>query len=221
MMEPETIDDTSRTDAYAAGRRRALQAREMWKPVLAGAVASLAISAAIWAVLPRFEVRDVVVPRVTYKDAEVPRLVPHDVQVDHVIPHNVPIEIPVPRIVEAERSIPRETPSASAIAPRSSVERHFEASPEWRGAVIRGRIIRAAPPNGMLIDTENGEAPFYPARAGAAGPEIDSTMLDDITGLEGRLAICRQIPNKTYICVSLAPDGREAVIPQRPIGEPL
>jgi hypothetical protein len=230
-MTDET-PDWSRVDSFMAARRRAMILHASWRPLLAGAAGAGAMILCAFAgaylagptlkskivEIPVLDVmhQPIIVPEVTMKPLTVPDIT--------VTTH--PIDIPIPRVVEAARPISRETPPTSpALAPRNPTERHFEAGRVWKGAIIRGRILREAPPNGFVLATDAGEAPFYPARAGSDGapPEVDPTKRDDITGLEGRLALCRETPSKTYLCVSLSPSGAEELIPQRPmpVGEPL
>jgi hypothetical protein len=144
VIEDPDVHDLSRLDAFLASRRRATVLHALWRPVLAGAVASLAVSAAIAVVLPRFATREVVVDHVVTHDVavDVPRITLRDVPVDHVIQH--PVDIDVPRVVVA----PPPTEDA------------FVASPEYRTAELSGRI--AGPdPNGFRFD--DGRS-FYPAR---------------------------------------------------------
>jgi hypothetical protein len=196
----------------------------MWKPLAAGACGAalvvLAAAAGAYAIVPTFRPKVVEIPvlDVTHQPVVVPEVTMKPVTVPDISTY--PVEIPVPRVVEAEHPVSRET--APALTPRSPAESRFEASPEWKGAVVRGRILRPALPNGMVLATEAGEQSFYPARTGPKGPEPDPTKRDDITGLEGRLAVCREAPTLLYICVSLGPGGEE-VIPQLPVlaGEPL
>lgn len=210
----EFRDDVSRLDAFLASRRRATVLHALWKPVLAGAVASLAVSAAIWAVLPKFEVREVVVDRVVPHDVVVDHVVPHDVQVDHVVPREVEIEIP--RVTAPTPPAP--VTSMAPDAPRTPVERRVEENdPHWREAVVRGRILRVAPPNGFVLATAKGEVPFYPARLGQDGqPQYDPSMKDDVSGLLGLLGLCRKTSAGLYACFAVKRDGTEVVIPEKP-----
>jgi hypothetical protein len=168
-------------------------------------------------VLPRFEVREVVVDHVVQHETplEVPKISMRPVEVPEITTHSV--DIPIPRFVSPAPE------TSAATAPRTPEERRFEQGAAWKGAIVRGRIQRDAPPNGFVLATESGEQSFYPAKPGPKGPEMDPTRRDDLTGLLGRLAVCRETQLKTYICVSLAPGGGEVIIPQRPmpVGEPL
>jgi hypothetical protein len=204
MSAMDEIDDTSRTDAYAASRRRIGLLHASWRPMLAGALASLAVSAAIWAVLPRFEVREVVVDRV----------VQHDVSVDHVIPRDVPIDIPIPRIAPA-------APETSSTAPRTPTERRFEAGKDWQdpSVVVRGRILRQDG-RGFVLATDEGEQSFYPARIGPDGrPMANLAVKSFITPFLGDLCFCSRLPAGTFHCVALHA-GVETEIRQVPIAGP-
>jgi hypothetical protein len=197
----EFHDDTSRLDAFLKARQRAAMLHAAWRPILAGALASLAVSAAIFAVLPRFSVRDVEVPRVTFKDADIPHIVPKDVEVDHVIPKSVEIEIP--RLVA-----PRETPAPTT--PEA-----FAASPEYKSAEISG-IIAGPYKNGFRL--ENGGV-FTPAHLINGHPEEVQDVYDDITGLIGQPAYCSPLPSGLYACRAWRPGTGVVNIPVRPIGK--
>jgi hypothetical protein len=195
----DEIHDTSRLDAFLASRRRATVLHALWRPMLAGAAASLAVSAAIWAVLPRFEVRNVEVPRISYRDAEVPHIVTRDVTLNNPVPHDVPIDIP--RIVTA---------------PRSAEE--FEASPAFRDAGVHGRF--AGPDrNGFRLDS--GQT-FYPARLVNGQPELATDAKDDVSRLAiGDPIYCAPtVPAGLYNCHAFH-RGRIEEIAVLPTGRPL
>jgi hypothetical protein len=201
-MDP--IEDYSRVDAYAAGRRRALQARELWKPIVAGSLASLAVSAAIWVILPKVSYREIAieVPKVTYKNVTVPAV--------EVTTHSV--DIPIPRAV----------PETSAATPRTPAERRFEDGKDWKdpSVVVRGRILREQG-TGFVIAAESGEVLFSPARIGPDGrPQADPTMRDDVAAFLGSLCVCSRMPVGVYHCVALSPAGGETEIRQVPVGKP-
>jgi hypothetical protein len=203
----DEVHDTSRVDNFLAARNRAMLWHAAWRPMLAGAVSASLIIAAVWVATPHFTVRDVDVPRIIYRDAEVPHIVTRDVAINNLVPHDVPIEIP--RIVVA-------TP-----APTTPEERSFVATPGWKGAVVRGRIL-GPDGNGFVMQTDDGEKSFYPAKVGADGKiKPNPTMKDVVTASIGALAYCRQTPTNAYACTALGRDGQEVEIPQVPIGEPL
>jgi hypothetical protein len=109
----------------------------------------------------------------------------------------------------------------SAPAPRSPEERSFESTPGWKGAVVRGRIVRPDA-NGFVLLTDAGETGFYPVKLGANGKiEPDFSVRDVVDSVIGALARCNQLPIGTYACTALGHDGREALIPEIPIGAPL
>jgi hypothetical protein len=120
------------------------------------------------------------------------------------------VDIPIPRFVPA-------APEASATAPRTPTERRFEQSEEWKGAIIKGRILREQPPNGFVVGADAGEIPFFPAKLGPNGPEPNPSMKDDMTGLIGLLGLCRKTPVNLFECVAVGKDGTETVIPQTPM----
>ena len=128
----------------AVGAGRGDDERGLEKPMLAGAVASLAVSAAVWVVLPKFSTREVVADHVILRDVTADHVVPRDVPVDHVVPHETVIEIP--RIVMTR-------PEPSPLA-RTPDERRFSASDDWTKADVRGRILRTNK-NGFDLATED------------------------------------------------------------------
>jgi hypothetical protein len=207
MSEDPVIQDLSRVDAYAASRRRVAVFNASWKPALAGAAASLAVSAAIWAVLPKFSVREVVVDHVVQKDVTVDHITPHDVVINNVIPHDVVVDIP--RII---------TPSPLA---RGPAEESFTSTEDWRGADVRGRIEREQAGGFVLATEDRGEQLFRPARITPDGKvEPNTAVKDDVAGLIGDLAYCRPTPPGIFLCVALHA-GKEVVIPQVPLGKSL
>ena len=71
MTDEPDVHDYGRMDAFARSRQRVALLSASWRPMLAGAVASLAVSAAIWVVLPKVTYHDIEVPRISY--APVPK----------------------------------------------------------------------------------------------------------------------------------------------------
>ena len=208
----DEITDRSRVDAYAATRRRAMLAHSLWRPLLAGAAGAALVIIAVALAAPRFAFREMEVPRITYRETEVPRITTREVQVDRLIPHDV--EIAVPRLVEPAPA----TPSPLARTPQ---EEGFTTTPAWRGAIVKGRILRADG-LGFVMQTDEGEKSFFPARVGVDGKiEPNPSMRDDVRQALGHLAYCRQTPTTAYQCTALGRDGREVEIPQIPIGDPL
>jgi hypothetical protein len=208
-MSDDPIIDTSHVDRYLRSRHRVEVMTAMWRPMAAGALGSLAVTAAVavavWALAPRFEYRTVEIPKVSYAPVEVPRVTMRDVTVNNLVPHDLPVEIP--RIVE---------PLA-----RTERERAFASSPEWSAADVRGRILREDR-NGFILATDEGEKPFYPAKIGVGGKvEFDPSLKDVVTPFLGSLAFCRPTPIGVYQCTALAHDGREVAIPEVPIEAPL
>ena len=206
MTDEPGVHDFSRLDAHMASVRRTALLKASWRPALAGAIGAALVVAAVWVTLPKVSYREIEVPRVTMRDVTVPNIVQKDVQVDHVVPKDV--EIDIPRIV------------ATTPAPRSPEERAFVGTEGWRAAVIRGRIVREDR-NGFVLLTDEGEKPFYPAKTGADGKiEVDASVKDGVAPFIDSLGYCLPLPVGTYECKALH-NGREAVIPQVPVGAPL
>jgi hypothetical protein len=119
--EMDQIEDTRRVDAYAAARRRTMLAREMWKPMAAGAAGAalvvLAAYAGAYMAIPTFKSKIVEIPvlDVTHTPVTVP-----DISM-------MPVDIPVPRVTAA---LPPKTP-----------ERKFVERPDFRSAPYHGRIF--------------------------------------------------------------------------------
>lgn len=188
--------------------------------------------------VPSIAMKPVEIPNIELKPHDVPfdRFVPRDVPFDRFVPHEVPFEIAVPRIVEAAPASPLAAtpvePQALAgmgtstgvetltAAPRSPEERAFVGTGEWRDAVVRGRIARADK-NGFVVATDTGEEfGFWPARLNAVGKlELNPSQKDQVEGLLDDLVRCNRQPNRTYRCFALH-DGREVLVPQKPIGRP-
>ena len=107
------------------------------------------------------------------------------------------------------------------LAPRTSEERTFEGGEAWRGADVRGRILRANR-NGFDMMTDEGEQSYFPAMIGADGKaEADESRKYVVDGLLNDLAVCRPSSSGLFQCVALKA-GREVVIPEVPIrrGQP-
>jgi hypothetical protein len=218
-MSGEPIIDTSRVDAYARSRHRVEVYNSAWRPALAGAAGATAIIGAVvvgvWVATPRFTYREIEVPRIVQKDVEVPQVTMKPVDVPTITLK--PIEIPVPHVVEAPPKAPE---ALSSAAPRDDVERRWEKSPGWAGAVVKGRV-EGPTGNGFFLRLPDGsQRPFYPVRIDQNG-EPDPTVRDDVSAAIGRLAECRQVPNTSYTCVSLGRDGSETIIPVVPVGDSL
>jgi hypothetical protein len=190
----DEVHDTSRVDNFLAARNRAMLWHAAWRPLLAGAVGASLIIAAVWVATPRFTTREVVVDHV----------IPKDVTVNNLVPH--PVEVEIPHIVIA-------APTAEARTPE---ERRFVGTEAWRGADVRGRILRPDG-NGFVLATDAGEQSFFPARISAGGKlETDESMKDVVSGLLNDLAYCRPSQSGLYQCVALH-EGRETPIPEIPI----
>ena len=189
MTDDPGVHDFSRLDAHLASVRRTALLNASWRPALAGAVASLAVSAAIWVVLPKFSTREVVADHVILRDVTADHVVPRDVEVDKVIPHDVVIDIP--RIAA--------TPA----------EKRFLESPEFADAPAeyKGRIIPSRSP-GVLSFAEGGDyVPTQPGMVADAAPYI------------GDFGACAPIPGneKHFHCVALH-SGVVVPVRQKPLG---
>ena len=170
----------------------------VWRPLLAGAAGAALVIGAVAIAQPRFTTREVIVDHV----------VSRDVTINNLIPDDIPIEIP--RIV------------ATTPAPTTPEERSFVATPSWKGAVVRGRIERAQGNGFLMMLADGSETSFSPVKVAPGGKiEPDPSLKDDVSNAIGALARCNQLPIGTYACVALGHDGREAVIPEIPIGSPL
>jgi hypothetical protein len=194
-LSDDPLIDRSLVDNYLRSRHRVEVLNAAWKPALAGAAGAAAIIGAVvvgvWLATPRFSYRDIEIPRIVTKDLETPRA-----------------------------AISPRAPSPSP-EPRTPEERAFVGSPEWKGAVVRGRILRPER-NGFALMTADGEQSFFPARIGPGGKvENDLSVVDEVDDLLGDLALCRKLPNATYRCAALTPGGGEVPIPVRPVGQPL
>jgi hypothetical protein len=202
----EEVHDTSHLDRYLQTRQRVSLLNASWRPMLAGAVGAALVIGAVWVATPHFTTREV----------EIEHLVQHDVPFDNHVPQDKPFDNYIPRVI-ALPPIAANPPSPLSDAPRSPAEHKFKDSPEWRGADVRGRIVRADQ-NGFVLATEDGgETGFYPARLGADGkPERNESMTDVVDPYLSDLAYCRPSENGTYLCVALH-GGREVPIPQVPI----
>jgi hypothetical protein len=75
------------------------------------------------------------------------------------------------------------------------------------------------PPNGFVLATESGDAPFYPGKLGPSGPETNPAMKDEVDAFIGLLGLCRKTPTGLFECVAVKRDGSEVVIPQPPMLE--
>ncbi len=112
----------------------------------------------------------------------------------------------------------RAAPTTEARTPE---EWRFVGSEAWRGADVRGRILRPMG-NGFVMLTDEDEKSFAPVKVGLDGKiENDPSLKDDVSAAIGSLAFCRPVPPGVYRCTSSGRDGREAVIPEIPIGAPL
>jgi hypothetical protein len=154
--------------------------------MLAGAVGAGLVIACVALASPRF----------AYQVVEIPRIVTRDLSVNNPIPRDKPFDVPVPRLVPA-------SPEAASPLARNPAERRFVETPEWKGAIVRGRILREDG-NGFDLATEDGgETSFYPARLNAVGKvEDDEGMKDVVAPYLNDLAACRPMPTGVYICIA-------------------
>jgi hypothetical protein len=189
-----------------AARRRAMLLHASWRPLLAGALGAGLVIGAVALAMPRFAYREVEIPRVILRDTVVPNILSKDVTVPNIVTKDV--EIAIPRLA---------SPSPLAKTPKE----RFTGMEEWRDADARGRILREDR-NGFVLQTDEGEKAFYPAKIGANGKvEPNTAAKDVVAGLIGALAFCRPMPPGVFECIALRHDGTEVVIKQVPVGEPL
>ena len=190
-MSDEPIVDTSNVTEYLRSRRRVAVMNSMWRPVLAGAVASLAVSAAVWIVLPKFSVREVVVDRVVQRDVTADHVIPRDVEINNPVPHEVPIEIP------------------QIVLTRSPQESAFANSRDFADAPMRGRIVPSRGERSLSFDDDHDYVPTNPRMAADAAPFV------------GDLGFCSKIPGdeEHFHCVALH-GGKIVPVRQRPVGRP-
>lgn len=139
----DEIHDMSRLDAYMRARRRVAFLHAVWRPMLAGAAGAALVIGAIWVVLPKISVREVVVDHVVERDAPVDHVVQRDVPVDHVVPRDVSVpnivshDVTVPNVVQRDVQIdvPRVVPhdvQVDHVVPRDveiAIPRVVEAAP--------------------------------------------------------------------------------------------
>ena len=200
MTDDPGVHDFSRLDAHLASTRRTAFLHSVWRPLLAGAAGAALVIAAVYVTLPKFSVREVVADHVVVHDVPFTNHIPQDKPFDNYVPHEV--QEPVA--------------AAAPLVPRTSEERTLEGSDAWKGADVRGRILRPDR-NGFVLAGEAGEQSFYPARLGADGkPEADEGMKDVVSGLLNDLAFCRPSPSGLYQCFALHA-GRSVVIPEIPV----
>jgi hypothetical protein len=183
MTDSPELHDFSRLDAHMAARRRATVLHSLWRPLLAGAVASLAVSAAIFVVLPKVSYREIEVPKVSYVPTEVPRIEMKDLEVQHIVPRDVVIEIP--KIV-------------------TKAEHDFISRPEFETAQFKGRLVYD--PDG-LIKFDSG-AVFVPVKYDpVSGHQIQDFDAEYVTApYLGDWAFCNAIPASENLFKCLAVD---------------
>ena len=162
--------DFSRLDAYARTRQKIalpkceLETDARRLPVGAGRVIACVAQAS---------------PRFAYQVVEIPRIVTRDLSVNNPIPRDKPFDVPVPASLEA----------ASPLA-HNPAERRFVETPEWKGAIVRGRILREDG-NGFDLATEDGgQTSFYPARLNAVGKVEDDEGMKDVVAPHSERPCC-------------------------------
>jgi hypothetical protein len=200
------LHDTSRVDAYAATRRKAMFLSAVWRPMLAGAAGAALVIAAVWVTLPKISYREVEVPRVTMRDVPVDHVVPKDVEIE--VPRIVrkDVEVDIPKIVTHDAALPAKKPDA--------IERKFIDSPGYKKADISGRI---ASQNGLgfLFDSGQGMRPVNDDGT----PDLTRRLVVD--GLIGDWAYCnlKNAAANVYTCVVVHNDVTQQ-IPLAPATQP-
>jgi hypothetical protein len=231
------VHDTSRIDAFMAARRRAMVLNAVWRPMLAGAAGAALVIGAVWVVLPKISVREVVVDHVTPKDVSVDHVVPHDVPVpnivardvpvDHIVPRDVTVpnivqrnvEIDVPRVVPhdvpVDHVVPHEVevdiPRVVEAAPLTPAERSFVDRPEYQDAPYHGRIVASR--GGGALSFADGKD-FFPAHWDLASLRavLDPGQAFNSGEFAGEFGMCRQDQDgRLWSCVALH-NGRETPI---------
>ena len=238
MTEDVEQHDLSRLDAYACSRQKVAFLNAVWRPMAAGAVGAALVIGAIWVVLPKISVREVVVDHVNVvpREVEVPKVTMRDVTADHVVVTSVPVEVPkitvknlpveVPKITITPvpvdvpkitvKDVPIELPRvvtppspAAADRPLTPDESRFAAKPEFQDAPYHGRIVESR--GGGALSFEDGRD-FFPAHA---DPATGKTVMDpqnafDADQFVGDLGLCR--PDQgLWRCVALH-RGRETPV---------
>jgi hypothetical protein len=203
-VSDDPVIDTSRVDNYLRSRHRVEVLNSAWKPALAGAAGAMAIIGAVvvgvWIATPRFTVREV----------EVDHIVRHDVPFDNHIPQDKPFDNYIPRTV-APPPIAVNPPTPRSDAPRSPSEQKFTDTPEWKGAIYRGRIIRSVDAKVLsFAEGTNLRPAHWDAKTSQSVYDIDEAF--DTDALIGLLAACVLDEHELWHCNAMQRDGQEITI---------
>jgi hypothetical protein len=192
------VQDHSRVDAFAAARRRAMVLHAVWRPMLAGAAGAALVIGAVWVATPKIHYTDIEIPRVTMRDVTVPNIITKDVEID------------IPRII-APPPIATNPPAPRADAPKTADEKRFTETPEYKGAIYRGRIIKSV--DGQGIYFADGQS-FRPAHWDEATSQTvyDSDEAFETDALVGDMAMCVQDAHRLWQCTALLPNGQEVTV---------
>jgi hypothetical protein len=208
-VSDDPVIDTSRVDNYLRSRHRVEVLNSAWKPALAGAAGAVAIIGAVvvgvWIATPRFSYRDIEIPRVTMRDVVVPNIVQRDVTID--IPHFVQRDAKAAKV------------AAPPDAPRTPSEKKFVATPEYKTATYRGRIVKSR--DGLALSFAEGRD-FWPYHwddaTGTSVPTPGRAMdSDPFVGLLGLCVPQREHP-ELWECRALK-DGVEVPILDKPASD--
>jgi hypothetical protein len=219
----DEIHDFSRVDAYMRGRRRVAFLGAAWKPMLSGAAGAALVIAAVYVAMPKFSTREITVDHVVMRDVAVPNIVSRDVQVDHVVPHDVQVDRIVPHDVTIDRPVaapPPATAPSTADTPKTPEEKTFTSTPEYESAIYRGRIIASR--GGGALSFADGRD-FFPGRLPPGGGRLSILAPDlavDANAYVGDFGMCTpDTDDDMFECVALH-NGREVLIPVKPLGKP-
>ena len=190
-IDETEIHDTSRLDAFMAARRRSIIMHAMWRPMLAGAVGTALVIAAVYVTLPKISYREVVVPKIVMQDTEAPHIVSKDAVVPNIVTKDV--EIAIPRIVSV-----------------SPTEKRFIDSPAFAAAPMHGRIVPSRSERALSFDDGSDYTPTLPGMAADAAP---------LVGLWGYCS-ATDAAKTIFHCFALLRDGTVISVPQLPLGRP-
>jgi hypothetical protein len=216
MNNPLEVEDHTRVDAFMAARRKAMIMSQLWKPALAGAIGATLIVAAVYVTLPKFTTREIIVDHVIIQDKPFTNYVPQDKPFDNYTPKEIAPPIPVPATPPIAAAPPAPLPPlAPPYAAKTPEEKPFVDSPEYRGAIYRGRIVRSK--DGKAIYFEDGKY-FIAAHWDPDTHEVvgDPDIAIDSDPYIGDLAMCLEEKDHANLwdCTAMH-HGKEVLIPNK------